>query len=71
MIDKPLKLLYYMFKKFLLLTLLMAILMPWQAKAQETLTVCDGTTTNRSPVDPAAAKGAVTQGGEIWYTVRP
>ena len=35
-----------MFKKFLLLSLLMAILMPWQAKAQETLTVCDGTTTN-------------------------
>ena len=36
-----------MFKKFLLLSLLMAILMPWQAKAQETLTVYDGTDANQ------------------------
>ena len=34
-------------KKALFLLLLMALLMPWQAKAQETLTVCDGTDVNQ------------------------
>ena len=35
-----------MIKKSLLLTLLLAILVPWAAQAQETLTVCNGTETN-------------------------
>ena len=33
-------------KKFLLLTLLMALFAPWAAKAQSKLTVCEGTTTS-------------------------
>ena len=35
-----------MIKKSLLLMLLMALLAPWAANAQETLTVCDGSVTN-------------------------
>lgn len=34
------------FKKTLLLMLLMAVIMPWKVNAQETLTVCDGSTTS-------------------------
>ena len=36
-----------MFKKSLLLTLLLALLVPWAANAQGTLTVCEGTTQNQ------------------------
>ena len=36
-----------MFKKTLLLSLLMATIMPWQVRAQETLTVFDGTDANQ------------------------
>ena len=50
MIVKPLRL-YFMYYKRFLLMLLMALFMPWQTHAQETLTVCDGTkTSSNAPI---------------------
>ena len=60
-------------KKALLFTLLMALLMPWAANAQETLTVCDGsvsgTTTTTNDYVPIYGLYVDTQGQNSEFII--